>query len=185
MSPAARKPLVLIGLMATGKSTVGRSTAARLGWEFVDTDHVIVDRYGPIPDIFAERGESGFREVEAEVVADVLGNAASETVVSLGGGSVLHADTRKLLASTLVAFLNADLATVLPRLAVDTGRPLLTGDPGERWSRLDTERRPLYEALADFVVDTRGATIDDVVNRLEERVRRACPASGKDYRHDR
>ncbi|GAB3541214.1 shikimate kinase [Arthrobacter tecti] len=185
MSPAGEKPLVLIGLMATGKSTVGRRVAVRHGWRFVDTDAVIVDRHGSIAEIFAQRGESGFREVEAGVVAEVLSGADGDTVVSLGGGSVLHERTQELLSRALVAYLDADVATVLPRLEGDTGRPLLAGGAGERWARLDRERRPVYEALADLVINTRDATIDDVVNRLEEQVRRVRPAEGKDHGNDR
>lgn len=167
MLPAADKPLVLIGLMATGKSTVGRKIASRHRWRFVDTDAVIVDRHGPIPAIFAEVGESGFRTIEAEVVSDVLSSAGGDAVISLGGGSVLHEGTRRLLRSAFVVFLDADLATVLPRLSGNTGRPLLAGDAGKTWARLEQERRPIYEALADAVVDTRDAALDAVVERLE------------------
>lgn len=184
MGPAADKPLVLIGLMATGKSTVGRLVAARLGWRLLDTDQVLVDRHGPIPGIFRELGETGFRKLEAAVVAEVLDAADNRTVVSLGGGSVLHPGTRQLLASTFVVFLDADLATVLPRLAGDLDRPLLAGNAGERWSSLERERRPVYEALADMVIDTREATVDDVVNRLEEQVRRTHAADERTSGHD-
>lgn len=172
MTPAAKKPLVLIGLMATGKSTIGRQFAVRQGWKFIDTDSVIVDRHGPIADIFAVQGEAAFRKLEADVVSEVLSAADPSTVVSLGGGSVLSAGTRELLGSCLVAFLDADLATVLPRITGNTGRPLLSGDAETRWARLEQERRPLYEALADVVVDTRGASIESVVGELESQLRR-------------
>lgn len=176
MLPAADRPLVLIGLMATGKSTVGRRIAVRHGWRFIDTDAEIVDRHGPIPEIFASRGEPEFRRIEADIVSQVLSEAEKEagqgTVISLGGGAVLHSATQRLLQSTFVVFLDADLATVLPRLAGDTGRPLLAGNAGETWARLDRERRPIYEALADAVIDTRDATPDIVVDRLEAQLRR-------------
>lgn len=178
MLPSADKPLVLIGLMATGKSTVGRRIASRHGWQFVDTDAVIVDRHGPIPAIFAEVGESGFRKIEAEIVSDVLAGAGRCAVVSLGGGAVLHEGTQRLLKSAYVVFLDADLATVLPRLAGDSGRPLLSGDAGETWARLEQERRPIYQALADAVIDTRDASADAVVNRLETQLRRYIKEEG-------
>ena len=171
MLPAASRPLVLIGLMATGKSTVGRRLASRHGWRFVDTDAEIADRHGPIPAIFANDGEAAFRRIEAEVVSEVLSRAGERTVVSLGGGAILHEGTRRLLESAVVVFLDADLATVLPRLAGDTGRPLLAGNAGQTWARLDQERRPIYEALADAVIDTRNASPDIVVDRLEAALR--------------
>ncbi|WP_323958526.1 shikimate kinase [Arthrobacter sp. JZ12] len=172
MLPAGAEPLVLIGLMATGKSTVGRRIAERRGWRFVDTDAAIVEKHGPIPVIFAEAGEAGFRRIEAATVSEVFADADGGTVISLGGGSVLNQGTRTLLASAHVVFLDADLATVLPRISGDTGRPLLTGGPGETWARLEKERRPIYESLADTVIDTRGATIDVVVDRLEDHLNR-------------
>lgn len=172
MLPAAHRPLVLIGLMATGKSTVGRSIAARHGWRFVDTDAEIVDRHGPIPAIFARRGEPEFRRIEADVVAEVLSGAEEDTVISLGGGAVLSSATQRLLESAFVVFLDADLATVLPRLTGDTGRPLLASNAADTWARLDEERRPIYEALADAVIDTRAASPDIVVDRLEAQLRR-------------
>lgn len=173
MLPAADKPLVLIGLMATGKSTIGRRVASRHRWRYLDTDAEIVEQHGrPIPAIFADLGEPGFRRIEAEVVADVLARAGGGSVVSLGGGAVLHVGTQRLLKSAFVVFLDADLATVLPRLAGDTGRPLLAGDASKTWARLDQERRTIYEALADAVVDTRNAPPDAVVDRLETQLRR-------------
>ncbi|SDH74349.1 shikimate kinase [Arthrobacter subterraneus] len=171
MLPAADRPLVLIGLMATGKSTVGRRLASRHGWRFFDTDAVIAERNGPIPAIFAELGESGFRRIEAQVVAEVLAEAGGGAVVSLGGGAVLDEGTRRLLKKACVVFLDADLATVLPRLSGDTGRPLLADGAAETWARLDRERRPLYEALASATVDTRNAAPDVVVRRLEDQLR--------------
>lgn len=183
MLPAADKPLVLIGLMATGKSTIGRRIASRHGRRFVDTDAEIVDRHGPIPAIFAEVGEPGFRQLEAEIVSEVLTAADGSTIISLGGGAVLNEGTRRLLASAFVVFLDADLATVLPRLTGDTGRPLLTGDASETWARLERERRPIYEALADAVIDTRGASPDAVADRLETQLRRyALTEEDKDPR---
>ncbi|WP_035764208.1 shikimate kinase, partial [Arthrobacter sp. H20] len=133
LQPAAG-PVVLIGLMATGKSVIGASLASRLGWTFIDTDQVIVSGHGRISDIFAQEGERAFRELEARVVADVLATAPANQVVSLGGGAVLDGGTRALLAGTRVVFLDADLATVRRRITRDRSRPLLAGDPIEAWS---------------------------------------------------
>lgn len=164
-SPAVG-PVVLIGLMATGKSAVGASLATRLGWTFVDTDQLIVQRHGRISAIFAQQGEPAFRKLEARVVAGVLGEAPANQVVSLGGGAVLDARTRTLLDGARVVFLDADLATVRRRITRDRSRPLLADDPVEAWSRMDRERRPLYERLAGHVLDTRGRSIDQLVTEL-------------------
>lgn len=149
--------VVLVGPMAVGKSAVGRTLARRTDARFVDTDRVIAERHGSIPAIFARGGEQAFRALEAEVVGEAL--AADGVVVSLGGGAVLHPGTRALLADAVVVFLDTDLATVLPRIRADTGRPLLAGRPAERWQELYDARRPVYAAVATAVVDTRGLTV--------------------------
>lgn len=159
----ADAPVVLIGPMAVGKSAVGRTLAHRRGARFIDTDRLIVERHGSIPGIFAQHGEDGFRRIEAEVVLEALSPGA---VVSLGGGAVLHPRTQVLLADAVVIFLDTDLATVLPRISADAGRPLLAGRPAERWQELYDARRPVYEELASEVVDTRGLTVRGTVDAV-------------------
>ncbi|MBE0009834.1 MULTISPECIES: shikimate kinase [unclassified Arthrobacter] len=166
MEPPVRGPVAFIGLMATGKSVVGAQLASRLGWSFIDTDQLIVARHGRISRIFSQQGEQAFRRLEARVVAEVLAEASAETVVSLGGGAVLDEGTQALLAGARVVFLDADLATVRRRITRDRSRPLLAGDPVEAWTRMDRERRPVYERLADIVLDTRGHSIDQLVTEL-------------------
>ncbi|THJ67052.1 shikimate kinase [Arthrobacter echini] len=148
--------LVLVGPMAVGKTAVGRMIARRTGLAFVDTDRMIVGRYGPIAGIFERHGENHFREVESDVVEEAV---AGTGVVSLGGGAVLHPRTQELLARTSVVFLDTDAATVRPRISRDTGRPLLAGDPVARWQELYDQRRPLYAQLATVVVDSRGLSV--------------------------
>lgn len=157
--------LVLIGLMAAGKSVVGRSFASRHGLPYVDTDQLVVEEHGPIPDIFATHSEHYFRQVEARAVADALASPV-RSVVSLGGGAVLDAGTQQLLRNATVVFLDTDLATVLPRISRSGHRPLLAGDPVARWSTLAEVRRPVYESLADIVIDTRGLAVPEVVERI-------------------
>lgn len=157
--------LVLTGLMAAGKSVVGRSYASRHGLPYVDTDQLVVEEHGPIPEIFAARGEQWFRDVEARAVAAALA-APVRSVVSLGGGAVLDAGTQRLLPQATVVFLDTDLATVLPRITRPGQRPLLAGDPVARWSALEQARRPLYESLADIVIDTRGLAVPEIVERI-------------------
>jgi shikimate kinase len=166
--PDSYRPIVFTGPMATGKTAVGRSIAGRHRMTFVDTDRRIVARHGPIPEIFASRGEDAFRRVEAGIVREVLTENAGRVVVSLGGGAVLDAGTRSLLEGARVVFLDADLATVLPRLRAGSSRPLLTGDPGARWTTLYEQRRPLYLEVAEYVIDTRSSTLRQVVARVEQ-----------------
>ncbi|TDK27851.1 shikimate kinase [Arthrobacter crusticola] len=165
--PGTLSPVVFTGPMATGKTAVGRSFAARRGLTFVDTDRRITQRHGPIPSIFEAEGEDGFRRLEADVVREVLAGGGPGVVVSLGGGAVLNAGTRALLKAARVVFLDADLATVLPRLNAGASRPMLAGDAGERWATLYEQRRPLYLEVAECVVDTRGRTVRQVVDEVE------------------
>ncbi|MCC3282723.1 shikimate kinase [Arthrobacter caoxuetaonis] len=157
--------LVLIGLMAAGKSVVGRQLAARLRLPYVDTDQLVVAEHGPIPEIFARHDESFFRRAEARAVAGALASPV-RSVISLGGGAVLDSGTAKLLAQATVVFLDTDLATVLPRISRTAHRPLLAGDPAARWTALAEVRRPIYESLADIVIDSRGLSVAEVVERI-------------------
>ncbi|WP_144877671.1 shikimate kinase [Microbacterium sp. 1.5R] len=143
--------LVLVGPMAAGKTSVGRRAARILGVPFVDTDKRVVSAHGPIPEIFAQFGESRFREVERDAVATAL---AEGGVVSLGGGAVTDADTRELLREHPVVFLMVSPEAVAHRLG-GGGRPLLAGeDPVSAWSRIFEERRGWYEEVASATFDT-------------------------------
>lgn len=161
------RPVVFIGLMATGKSTLGLAFAARHRLPFIDTDQLITGRHGPIPELFTSRGEKEFRVLEARAAAEVLAPGRSGLVVSLGGGAVLDPGTRSLLRRTHVVWLDADLDTVAPRIARDRSRPLLAADPLARWAELHTERRPVYQELADTVLDIRGRTVEELLNVLD------------------
>ena len=151
--------------MAAGKSVVGRELAVRRRLKFIDTDQLVTESHGPIPEIFANRGECGFRELEARSVAAALAGKPC-TVISLGGGAVLDTGTQQLLRRETVVFLDTDLETVLPRITRTGHRPLLTGDPVQRWQDLARARRPVYESLADITIDTRGLSVSAVVDRL-------------------
>ncbi|WP_434994144.1 shikimate kinase [Arthrobacter sp. Ld5] len=157
------RAIALVGPMAVGKSAVGRMLAERIGARFIDTDRLVVEQHGSIAGIFASQGEDAFRALEADVVRAAL---AEDAVVSLGGGAVLHPRTRELLQDTTVVFLDTDLATVLPRLGAESGRPLLAGRPAERWQALYDVRRPVYAAVATTVVDTRGLSVRGVTTAV-------------------
>ncbi|XAS62687.1 shikimate kinase [Pseudarthrobacter sp. So.54] len=166
------RPIALIGPMAVGKSAIGRQLAQQLGASFVDTDVVVVAAHGSIADIFASRGECTFRELEARAVARAVEDAlGSTTVISLGGGAVLDSGTQQLLEHCTVVYLECDADTVAERIARNASRPLLAGDAMERWKTLLATRRPVYERLADVVLDVRSGSVPDIAHRLEDALR--------------
>ncbi|MEM9464190.1 MAG: shikimate kinase [Actinomycetota bacterium] len=158
--------LVLTGFMGTGKTAVGRAAAAVLRADFVDTDAVIAARHGPIPEIFAERGESVFRGYEA-ALADELA-ARSGLVISTGGGMLLAEDVAARLGSTGRVFcLVASPETILARVRADgvADRPLLdTADPAARIRELLAERSARYGTFEQIVTD--GRTVDAITADL-------------------
>ena len=163
--------VVLTGFMGTGKTTVGRLLAARLGYELVDTDAVIVERHGPIPAIFAERGEEAFRAIERSVAAELA--QRSGLVVSTGGRMLLDpANAAALGATGRVFCLTATVDTIVGRVAPDgdaAGRPLLAGgDVRERITALLADRAAGYAAFEQVVTDGRtpDEIVDDIVGRL-------------------
>ncbi len=163
--------ILLVGMMGAGKTTVGASLAAQLGWGFVDTDEEIEARSGrSVPALWNMLGEAAFRTYEAEVVAHVLADP-SPAVVSLGGGAVLHAASQHAVRHAgRVVWLRAEVATLVERVGSGDDRPLLRHDPQAALSRIDDERRALYQQLADVVVDVDGRTPDEIVAVVTEAV---------------
>lgn len=161
--------LALIGMMGSGKSATAAVLATRLGWSLVDTDADVVRRTGTeIADLFALQGEEAFRAEESQVLSDALHRSTS-VVVATGGGAVLDPASRDLLAhQAQVVWLRASTETLAERLADTDDRPLLAGGVSRALSRLDAERRPLYESTADWTVDVDGLSIDEVVDRVLE-----------------
>lgn len=151
--------LFLIGTRGTGKSTVGRALAARLGWAFADADERIEAAAGKsIADIFAAEGEAGFRDREAAVLAELA--ALKQHVVATGGGAVLRPANRDLLRNSgFVAWLTASPEAAFARLQADpttaARRPNLTPAGGlEEVRSILTAREPHYRACAHFTIDT-------------------------------
>ena len=167
------RPVALIGPMAVGKSAIGHQLAHQLGASFVDTDVVVVANHGSIAEIFASRGENAFRELEARAVARAIEDAQGRTtVISLGGGAVLDSGTQQLLGQCTVVYLECDADTVAERIARNSGRPLLAaGDAMERWKTLFATRRPVYERLADLIIDVRHGSVTDLARRIENALR--------------
>jgi shikimate kinase len=162
---ASADALVLIGPMGAGKTSVGRRVAKRLGVGFTDTDTVIVRAHGPIPALFAERGEDEFRRLEREAVRESI---AAGGVVSLGGGAPLHPQTRAQLAALdRVVLLTVRPEVVAGRIRADGSRPLLgADDPLARWIEIYDARRPVYEELADVTFDTSHGPLQAFVDRI-------------------
>ncbi|GAA3771833.1 shikimate kinase [Microbacterium kribbense] len=162
------RAVVLIGPMGAGKTSIGRKLAKTLGVRFFDTDIAIAREHGPIPEIFVHEGEPRFRELERAAVQEALG---TDGIVALGGGAVLHPDTRADLARHPVVLLTVDAHTVAGRIR-DTNRPLLQGaDALAQWERVAAERSALYAQLADVTFDTSRGRIRDIVDRASAWVR--------------
>jgi len=161
------EPLVLIGMMGSGKTTVGRELAGRLGWAFLDSDAMVEASTGStVAELFAERGEDGFRSQETRVLVEAMG-ATPPAVVAAAGGAVLSGDNRALLTEGgIVVWLRADPATLAARLGSGAGRPLLGDEPAARLIELDAVRRPLYEEVADVVIDVDDLDPSRVVDRI-------------------
>ncbi|MGW5313242.1 shikimate kinase, partial [Nocardia thailandica] len=162
--------VVLIGPPGAGKSTIGRKLARELGVALYDTDNGIEEDTGrTIPDIFAVDGEPEFRRIEEEVVRRaVLGH---DGVVSLGGGAVLSAQTRQLLRSVTVVYLEISVAEGLRRTGASNTRPLLNGaDPAAKYRELMDIRRPLYKEVASVRVRTDGRSPGRVVRTILARL---------------
>ncbi|MCZ2402728.1 shikimate kinase [Paenarthrobacter sp. Z7-10] len=178
-----RRHIVLIGAMAVGKSAIGQELARALQREFVDTDQLIVSKHGSIAQIFAGRGELFFREVEAKMVAAALeATTQRPRVISLGGGAVLDSGTQQLLAGAWVVHLDADLDTVRERIRRNSGRPLLTGDPMQRWEQMSRTRLPVYQRLADATLDVRHGSVPELAAALVRLMPAESAAPGPDPR---
>lgn len=153
--------VVLVGPMGVGKSSVGRLLAERLGVGYRDTDEDIVAAEGrTIAEIFVDEGESVFRELEKNAVRAAL--SGHEGVLALGGGAVLDAGTRALLAGQRVVYLSMDVEEAVRRTGLNAARPLLAVNPRKQWRELMEARRHLYEEAATVVVATDGRTPEEV-----------------------
>ena len=160
--------IVLCGMMGAGKTTIGIKIAEITGKRWYDTDGVIVDKYGKISDIFEYYGEPHFRKLETEVVKEL--SQKDELVISTGGGLVLKKENNELLQQNgKIIFLRASLETLAKRLHVDGTRPLLqtsTESIRDRLSRLMQERMPIYEHVADYIVDVDGKTPEAIAEEI-------------------
>jgi len=160
--------IFLVGLMGAGKTSVGKLLARRLGKTFYDCDQEIERATGvKVAVIFEIEGEAGFRAREEKTLAELVGH--KEIVLATGGGAVLSAANRKLLADNgVVVYLRASAPDLWARTRHDKNRPLLnTADPLARLQQLYDQRDPLYREVADIVVDTGDQSLGSLANRVE------------------
>ena len=165
--------VVLIGFMGCGKTTLGARLAQMLGLQFVDMDEFIARKAGcPIPEIFAQQGEAGFRRVESEVL-DELRESGQNLVIATGGGVVtVPENLPKLKALGFVVWLNLPERAIWNRVSRNRSRPLLqTEDPRQTVHRLLEARLPLYAAAADLEADTKDLTPGEAAYGIAESVR--------------
>ena len=164
IGPTSRSAhIVLIGMMGVGKSTVGRRVAKKLDRPFFDSDDEVVSRTGrPVAEIFATDGESAFRSIEADVMAELL-DSPIPSVIAAAGGSVLNVATQtRLRDAGAVIWMQAPVNVLVDRTSRGTHRPALATDPRATLLQMETDREALYRELADFTVDC-AAPIDTVV----------------------
>jgi len=147
------RPLWLVGMMGSGKSTIGRIAADRLGVPFLDTDETVVARLGSsIPAVWAEWGEEGFRRFESEELTKAA--MSGPCVVATGGGAVIEPDNVTLMRRTgTVVWLAARPEVLAERLQDGTGRPLLASNPLDELRRILSEREPLYRSAAHHILE--------------------------------
>ncbi len=161
-----RRSVVLVGMMGSGKSSIGRRVALRLGIPFVDADTEIEQAAGmSISDIFAVRGEAEFRTGEARVIARLLDGGPQ--VLATGGGAFINPDTRTAIAAKGISiWLKAEFEVLMRRIRRRHDRPLLkTEDPGATLRKLMEQRDPIY-SLADLTVESRDVLHDKIVDEI-------------------
>jgi shikimate kinase len=160
--------LVLVGMMGVGKTTVGRALAAHLGRPLHDSDEMIEARTGrTVREIWVTDGESTFRTLETDALRDSL-EAADPSVIAAAGGVVLSPVNRELLASAdaTVVWLRADVEVLADRVLSGGHRPLLDADHEGTLRRMEQERAPLYQEIADAVVSVDRRTVNEIVRAV-------------------
>jgi shikimate kinase len=168
--PPSAEHIVLIGMMGSGKTTIGRALAERLGYGFLDSDEVIQSRTGrTVREIFATDGEAAFRHLETEALIGAL-DSDKPLVVAAAGGVVLSEQNRAAMRSgaSRIVWLTAPVEALAVRAETGGHRPLLDGDVAESMRRLYAEREPLYRGLAQQTVASDDRPIADIVTEIVE-----------------
>lgn len=161
------KSVVLVGVPGAGKSTVGAILATQLGINFIDTDLVIEEEAGKsISDIFVQDGEPVFRSLEKVVIANAI--SGDRSVISLGGGALVDAQTRDLVKDQQCVWLQAGLAQAVDRVGMNRNRPLLLGNIRGQLADLMTAREPYYIECAKFAIDTNNLSAQEVADEISK-----------------
>jgi len=178
-----RSSIVLVGMMAAGKTSIGRRLARARDWEFFDSDRQIETITGrTVAEIWRADGEAAFRRLEAEVLADALAST-NPSVIAAAGGTVLDPTNRRMLVNhSPVVWLRARPETLAARLGSANHRPLLDEDPAATLAALDAVRRPYYDEVADLAIDVDDLSADQVLACIEAGLdqRSAWPTVGGD-----
>jgi shikimate kinase len=150
--------------MGSGKTTIGSLLAEKLGLSFRDTDHLIEEQEEKtVSQIFLDQGEDAFRAIEKRVLREEL--LTDGTVLSLGGGAPISIDAQSALRAIAshIIFLDISLSTVAPRIGFNRDRPLLLNNPRGQWQTLMEARRPIYEAIADTIINVDDKSEEEIV----------------------
>jgi shikimate kinase len=153
--------------MGSGKSTIGKAVANALHLPFRDTDSIIEElEHLPVSQIFIDKGEEYFRAIEKKVLRDEL--LSDGSILALGGGAPISMDAQSALkvSSAPVIYLDISLANVAPRIGFNRDRPLLLHNPRGQWQTLMEVRRPIYESIANIVIDVNGKTQKKIVEEV-------------------
>jgi len=170
MKERYKQNIILIGYMGSGKTSVGERLAKMLSYQFRDADQMLERKAGDtINHIFAVHGEEYFRNMETELLKELVGTLEN-TILSTGGGMPLREENAKLLKELgYVVYLKASKETTIQRLKGDTTRPLLQGDDLEKKvERMLEVRTPIYERAAHIIITTDGRSLDELANEIME-----------------
>jgi shikimate kinase len=163
--------LILVGMMGSGKTTMGRSLAKHLGKTFVDSDEEIINRTGvTVPHIFDIEGEAGFRLRETAAIRDIVGR--DNMVLATGGGAVIEEQNRTMLQQNgIVIYLKASVYDLWQRTRHDRNRPLLQiNDPHAKLTELFNQRDPLYRQVSDIVVQSGKQSVHALMLHLVDEI---------------
>lgn len=162
--------VILIGYMGCGKSTIGKRLSYRVKMPYVDTDKLIETKQETtIRDIFAQKGEAAFRDMETECLQGLFA-CKQDYVIAVGGGLPMREENRRLMKELgTVVYLRAKPDTIYERLKDDTTRPLLQGeDPQGKIRAMIAQRGPVYESAADYIIDVDEKNFEEIQNEIEE-----------------
>jgi len=169
----ARHAIVLVGLMGSGKTTVGKRIAQELGYDFTDSDDLVASTTGKsVRDIFSQDGEAVFRKYESDAIRLTLVDGNSPIVLATGGGAVISSENRTIISdhASHVVWLDASVDDLLVRTKSGAGRPLLDGDASKTLQSLSDQRSAWYEEIATLRIDTRGKSATKVCSLVLEAI---------------